>query len=175
MLDRSEAQFYCAYWRHGSRIMQEEAVDQRDRAILRELMRNGRLTNAELAERVNLSPSACLRRVRAMEESGLIAGYVMLLDTARANMPGVAFVSVTLKDQGRATLDKLETASQRFPDTVECYLLAGPADYLLRVPYRDAADFERIHTKVLTQLPGVSRVQSALTLRTVKRTTALPI
>jgi Lrp/AsnC family transcriptional regulator, leucine-responsive regulatory protein len=155
--------------------MQEDALDQRDRAILRELMRDGRLTNAELAERVNLSPSACLRRVRAMEESGLIAGYVMLLDTKRANMPGVAFVSVTLKDQGRATLDKFETASQRYPEIVECYLLAGPADYLLRVAYRDAADFERIHTKVLTQLPGVSRVQSALTLRMVKRTTALPI
>jgi DNA-binding Lrp family transcriptional regulator len=159
----------------GSRFMQDEATDQRDRAILRELMRDGRLTNAELAERVNLSPSACLRRVRAMEESGLIAGYVMLLDTARANMPGVAFVSVTLKDQGRTTLDKFETAAQRYPEIVECYLIAGPADYVLRVVYRDAADFERIHTRILTQLPGVSRVQSALTLRTVKRTTTLPI
>jgi DNA-binding Lrp family transcriptional regulator len=155
--------------------MQDTDIDPRDRAILRELMRDGRLTNAELAERVNLSASACLRRVRAMEESGLIAGYVMLLDTARANMPGVAFVSVTLKDQGRSTLDKFETAAQRYPEIVECYLLAGPADYLVRVVYRDAADFERIHTKVLTQLPGVMRVQSALTLRTVKRTTALPI
>jgi DNA-binding Lrp family transcriptional regulator len=77
--------------------MQEDALDHRDRAILRELMRDGRLTNAELAGRVNLSPSACLRRVRAMEENGLIAGYVMLLDTKRANMPGVAFVSVTLR------------------------------------------------------------------------------
>ena len=110
-----------------------------------------------------------------MEESGLIAGYVMLLDTARANMPGVAFVSVTLKDQGRSTLDKFETAAQRYPEISECYLIAGPADYVLRVVYRDSADFERIHTKVLTQLPGVMRVQSALTLRTVKRTTALPI
>jgi Lrp/AsnC family transcriptional regulator, leucine-responsive regulatory protein len=154
--------------------MQEYAIDQPDRAILRELMRDGRLTNTELAERVNLSPSACLRRVRALEEGGLIEGYVMLLDTKRANMPGVAFVSVTLKDQGRATLDRFETASQRHAEIVECYLLAGPADYILRV-YRDAADFERIHTKVLTQLPGVLRVQSALTLRTVKRTTALPI
>ena len=155
--------------------MQQKTIDQRDRAILRELMRDGRLTNSELAGRVNLSPSACLRRVRAMEESGLISGYVMLLDTARASMPGVAFVSVTLKDQGRATLDKFEAAAQRYAEIVECYLLAGPADYLLRVVYGDAADFERIHTKVLTQLPGVSRVQSALTLRTVKRTTALPI
>ena len=155
--------------------MQKDAIDQQDRAILRELMRDGRLTNVELAERVNLSPSACLRRVRAMEEAGLIAGYVMLLNAKRANIAGVAFVSVTLRDQGRATLDRFETASQRHPEIAECYLIAGSADYLLRVAYRDAADFERIHTKVLTQLPGVLRVQSTLTLRTVKHTTALPV
>jgi Lrp/AsnC family transcriptional regulator, leucine-responsive regulatory protein len=155
--------------------MQKDAIDQQDRAILRELMRDGRLTNVELAERVNLSPSACLRRVRAMEDTGLIAGYVMLLNTRLANIAGVAFVSVTLKDQGRATLDRFETASQRHPEIAECYLIAGSADYLLRVAYRDAADFERIHTKVLTQLPGVLRVQSTLTLRTVKHTTALPV
>jgi Lrp/AsnC family transcriptional regulator, leucine-responsive regulatory protein len=155
--------------------MQREAIDQHDRAILRELMRDGRLTNVELAERVNLSPSACLRRVRAMEDGGLIAGYVMLLNTKLANMSGVAFVSVTLTDQGRATLDRFETAAQRHPEIAECYLIAGTADYLLRVAYRDAADFERIHTKVLTQLPGVLRVQSTLTLRTVKHTTALPL
>jgi Lrp/AsnC family transcriptional regulator, leucine-responsive regulatory protein len=155
--------------------MQKDAIDQQDRAILRELMRDGRLTNVELAERVNPSPSACLRRVRAMEEAGLIAGYVMLLNTRLANIAGVAFVSVTLKDQGRATLDRFETASQRHPEIAECYLIAGSADYLLRVAYRDAADFERIHTKVLTQLPGVLRVQSTLTLRTVKHTTALPV
>jgi len=155
--------------------MQKDAIDQQDRAILRELMRDGRLTNVELAERVNLSPSACLRRVRAMEEAGLIAGYVMLLNTKLANIAGVAFVSVTLKDQGRATLDRFETAAQRHPEIAEFYLIAGSADYLLRVAYRDAADFERIHTKVLTQLPGVLRVQSTLTLRTVKHTTALPV
>jgi Lrp/AsnC family leucine-responsive transcriptional regulator len=155
--------------------MQKDAIDHQDRAILRELMRDGRLTNVELAERVNLSPSACLRRVRAMEEAGLIAGYVMLLNTKLANIAGVAFVSVTLRDQGRATLDRFETASLRHPEIAECYLIAGSADYLLRVAYRDAADFERIHTTVLTQLPGVLRVQSTLTLRTVKHTTALPV
>ena len=155
--------------------MPADAIDQRDRAILKELMRDGRLSNVELAERVNLSPSACLRRVRALEESGVIAGYVMLLDTKLAHIAGVAFVSVTLKDQGRATLDKFESAVLRHSEIAECYLLAGTADYLLLVAYRDAADFERIHTKVLTQLPGVLRVQSTLTLRTVKHTTALPV
>jgi Lrp/AsnC family transcriptional regulator, leucine-responsive regulatory protein len=155
--------------------MTDESLDDRDRAILRALMRDGRLTNAELADRVNLSASACLRRVRILEESGLIAGYAMLLDAARAGLPGAAFVFVTLDQQGRAALDRFEAAVSRHAEIIECYLLAGSADYLLRIAYRDAADFERIHTDILTRLPGVSRVQSTLALRTVKRTTELPI
>jgi Lrp/AsnC family leucine-responsive transcriptional regulator len=155
--------------------MRIDEIDDRDRAILRELMREGRLTNAELAERVHLSPSACLRRVRMLEESGLIAGYVMVLDPAAAGLPGAAFVFVTLDQQGRAALDRFEAAARRHAEIIECYLLAGSADYLLRIAYRDAGDFERIHTDILTQLPGVSRVQSTLALRTVKKTTQLPI
>ena len=155
--------------------MRIEDIDDRDRAILRELMRDGRLTNAELADRVHLSQSACLRRVRMLEESGLIAGYVMLLDPAAVGLPGAAFVSVTLDQQGRAALDRFETEARAHPEIIECYLLAGPADYLLRVAFRDARDFERIHPDILTQLPGVSRVQSTMTLRTVKKTTALPL
>jgi DNA-binding Lrp family transcriptional regulator len=155
--------------------MPTEEIDDRDRAILRELMRDGRLTNAELAERVHLSASACLRRVRALEESGLIAGYAMLLDPAAAGLPGAAFISVTLDQQGRAALDRFEAQVRRHAEIIECYLLAGAADYLLRVAYRDAHDFERIHTEIITRLPGVSRVQSTMTLRTVKKTTALPL
>ena len=155
--------------------MPTEEIDDRDRAILRELMRDGRLTNADLAERVHLSPSACLRRVRALEESGLIAGYAMLLDPVEAGLPGAAFVSVTLDQQGRAALDRFEAQVRRHAEIIECYLLAGAADYLLRVAYRDAHDFERIHTEIITRLPGVSRVQSTMTLRTVKKTTALPL
>jgi DNA-binding Lrp family transcriptional regulator len=155
--------------------MPVEEIDDRDRAILRELMRDGRLTNADLAERVHLSPSACLRRVRALEESGLIAGYAMLLDPAAAGLPGAAFISVTLDQQGRAALDRFEAQVRRHAEIIECYLLAGAADYLLRVAYRDAHDFERIHTEIITRLPGVSRVQSTMTLRTVKKTTALPL
>ena len=88
--------------------MRIDEIDDRDRAILRELMRDGRLTNAELADRVHLSQSACLRRVRMLEDSGVIAGYVMLLDPAAAGLPGAAFVSVTLDQQGRAALDRFE-------------------------------------------------------------------
>jgi Lrp/AsnC family transcriptional regulator, leucine-responsive regulatory protein len=155
--------------------MPAEEIDDRDRAILRELMRDGRLTNADLAERVHLSPSACLRRVRALEESGLIAGYAMLLDPTAAGLSGAAFISVTLDQQGRAALDRFEAQVRRHAEIIECYLLAGAADYLLRVAYRDAHDFERIHTEIITRLPGVSRVQSTMTLRTVKKTTALPL
>jgi DNA-binding Lrp family transcriptional regulator len=165
----------CDEIRISGFIMRIGDIDDRDRAILRELMRDGRLTNAELAERVHLSQSACLRRVRMLEDSGLIAGYVMLLDPAAAGLPGAAFVSVTLDQQGRAALDRFETEVRGHAEIIECYLLAGPADYLLRVAFRDARDFERIHTDILTQLPGVSRVQSTMTLRTVKKTTALPL
>ena len=150
-------------------------LDERDRAILRELMRDGRLTNAELADRVHLSQSACLRRVRALEEGGIVAGYAMLLDPAAVGLPGAAFVSVSLDQQGRAALDRFEREVSRHPEIVECYLLAGASDYLLRVAFRDARDFERIHTDIITQLPGVSRVQSTMTLRTVKKTTVLPL
>ena len=150
-------------------------LDDRDRAILRLLQQDGRLSNLELAQRINLSPSACLRRVKLLEECGLIARYVMLLDERLAGLPGTAFVLVTLDQQGRAALDAFEAAVQRHPEVSECCLLAGAADYMVRVVYADAADFERIHTEILTQLPGVVRVQSTLALRTVKKTTALPL
>ena len=165
----------CEEGPDSSKIMRIDEIDDRDRAILRELMRDGHLTNSDLAERVHLSQSACLRRVRLLEEAGLIAGYVMLLDPVAAGLPGAAFVSVTLDQQGRAALDRFEHEVARHAEIVECYLLAGSADYLLRIAYRDARDFERIHTDILTQLPGVSRVQSTMTLRTVKKTTALPL
>jgi DNA-binding Lrp family transcriptional regulator len=152
-----------------------EDFDDLDRAILRELMRDGRITNAELAERVHLSPSASLRRTRALEESGVIAGYVALLDAEKAGLAGAAFVFVTLEQQGRAMLDAFERDARLHPEITECHLLAGSADYLLRVVFHDSRDFERIHTEILTQMPGVSRVQSTLPLRTVKTTTVLPI
>jgi DNA-binding Lrp family transcriptional regulator len=150
-------------------------LDERDRAILRELQRDGRLTNAELSERVNLSPSACLRRVKILEDEGFIAGYAALVDPQRVELPAVAFVMITLDQQGRAALDAFERAVTRHPEIMECHLLAGTADYLVRVAFRDAAHFERIHSETLTQLPGVSRVQSIMTLRAVKRTTSLPV
>jgi Lrp/AsnC family leucine-responsive transcriptional regulator len=150
-------------------------IDARDRSILRLLQESGRITNAELAERVYLSPSACLRRVKQLEDSGLIKGYAMILDEKIAGFPGTAYVSVTLDQQGRASLDRFEKAVMQYEEVLECYLLAGNHDYLVRVAYRDSADFERIHSEIITQLPGVSRVNSTMTLRTIKRTSALPV
>jgi DNA-binding Lrp family transcriptional regulator len=153
----------------------EFALDDRDRAILRLLQQDGRLTNLELAQQINLSPSACLRRVKVLEERGLISRYVMLVDEKAAGLPGTAFVLITLDQQGRAALDSFEAAIHDHPEVTECCLLAGAADYMVRVAYADSADFERIHTEILTQLPGVVRVQSTLALRTVKKTTMLPV
>jgi DNA-binding Lrp family transcriptional regulator len=113
--------------------MRADEIDDRDRAILRDLMSDGRLTSLALAERVQLSSSACLRRVRLLEERGLIAGYVMPLDPDVAGLSGEGFVSVTLEQQGRATLDRFEQDERRHPEIIEFYLLAGASDYLLRV------------------------------------------
>ena len=150
-------------------------LDARDRAILTALQDNGRLSNAELADKVNLSASACLRRTKMLEESGLVAGYTMLLDQRACGKPGNAFVFVSLDQQGRQTLNAFEEAVADIPEIMECYLLAGQADYLVRVIYADAEDFERIHTDILTQLPGVVRVQTTLTLRTVKKSTRIEV
>jgi DNA-binding Lrp family transcriptional regulator len=150
-------------------------LDARDRAILMALQEDGRLTNAELAERVNLSPSACLRRTRALEQGGLVAGYTMLLDQRACGKPGNAFVFITLDQQGRRALETFEKAVKKVPQIMACHLLAGTADYLMHVIYRDAADLERIHTEVLTALPGVVRVQTTISLRTVKRTTKIEV
>ncbi len=150
-------------------------LDALDRAIIDALQDNGRLSNADLAEKVNLSPSACLRRTRLLETSGLIAGYAMLLDPKSAGLPGTAFVSIQLESQGRADLERFERAIERVPEVLECYLLAGQYDYIIKIAYRDAEHLEHLHSEILTQLPGVVRVHSTLTLRTVKRSTRLPI
>ena len=152
-----------------------EKLDNRDRQILNLLQDNGRLSNAELAEKVNLSPSACLRRVRQLEESGLIAGYHMHLDMRACDMSGVAFVFVTLDSQGRDALARFERAVNDINEIQDCYLLAGQYDYLLRIIHRNAADLERIHHDILTNLPGVLRVNSTLTLRAVKHTGKLKV
>ncbi len=150
-------------------------MDRVDRDILSALQADGRLTNAELSERVNLSPSACHRRVQRLEQSGLIRGYVALLDQRKMGRSVTVFVEITLSGQADELLDAFEAAVARIPDVLECHLMAGTADYLLKVVARDSEDFAQIHRRHLARLPGVQTMQSSFALRTVRHTTALPI
>jgi DNA-binding Lrp family transcriptional regulator len=150
-------------------------LDAIDRNILNELQVDGRLSNVELAQRVHLSPSACLRRVKLLEETGVIAGYVALLNPKLVGQSGVSFTIINLATMSNALLEAFEDAVRDTPEILDCFYVAGANDYLIRFAYRDAEDLERFHTQVLMRLPGVERSNSMLVLRTVKRTTALPM
>ncbi len=151
------------------------ALDETDRRILRALQKSGRVSNAELSESVNLSPSACHRRVQRLEDDGYIKGYVALLNARRMGLPTTVFVEITLQAQADEVLEAFETAVARVPDVLECHLMAGTADYILKIVAEDTEDFARIHRQYLTRLPGVAQMQSSFALRTVFRTTALPV
>ena len=148
-----------------------DAIDQR---ILAELQKDGRLSNVQLAEKVGLSESACLRRVRQLEQSGIIDRYVMLIDQTAIGKPGTVFVRVTLEGQQQDKLQSFEEEIGKVRDVLECYLMSGDSDYLLRVIVRDNEDYLRIHNR-LTSLPGVLRVQSSFALKTVVKKTELPL
>jgi Lrp/AsnC family transcriptional regulator, leucine-responsive regulatory protein len=150
-------------------------TDRIDRLILHELQLDGRLTNAALAATVSLSESACLRRVRRLEGAGLIRGYVGLVDQSSAGYPDNVFVRITLTSQQQDDLKRFESAVRKVPEVMECYLMSGDADYLLRVIVADARDYERVHSQNLTQLPGVDRVHSSFALRTVIKKTEIPV
>ena len=150
-------------------------LDAIDRAILEALQADGRLSNVELAERVHLSPSACLRRVKQLEDSGVIARYVALLNPKAVGQPGTSFTIVNLESLNAALVEAFERAVRDEPQILDCFYVAGSNDYLLRFTYRDAEDLERFHGQVLMRLPGVQRSNSMLVLRTVKRTTALTL
>jgi len=155
--------------------MQNIKIDKVDRAILHELQLDGKLTNARLAERVHLSESACLRRVKILEEAGVIERYAMIVNQAAVGIPGNVFVEITLSRQQREDLDIFEESVRQVPEVMECYLMSGDFDYLLRIVVVDAADYERIHHESLTRLPGVTRVRSSFTLRTVAKRTEIPL
>ena len=130
---------------------------------------------SRLAERANLSESACLRRVKLLEEAGIIGGYAMLINQAAVGLSGNVFVEIALTRQRREDQDAFEAAVAEVPEVMECYLMSGEYDYLLRVVVADAADYERIHHEQLTSLPGVARIRSSFALRTVTKGTELPI
>ena len=153
----------------------EVKLDAIDRAILIELQREGRLSNLDLAQRVHLSPSACLRRVKQLEDGGVIAQYVALVNPRAVGRHGISFTIINLDSMNTPQLEAFEQAVRDRPEILDCYYVAGANDYLIRFAYRDAEDLEHFHSEVLMRLPGVSRSNSMLVLRTVKKTTALPL
>lgn len=150
-------------------------LDDTDLRLLRVLQRQGRMSNTELSERVNLSPSACHRRVARLEAAGVIRDYVALLDPRKIGRVTTVFVELTLSGQADDLLDRFEREVARIPDVLECHLMAGKYDYLLKIVACDSEDFARIHRQYLTRLPGVAQMQSSFALRTVFKTTALPL
>lgn len=150
-------------------------LDRFDKLILDALQRDGRISNKQLAQRVNLSESACLRRVRALEEGGMIERYVAMVSQSEAGMPGNVLVHIGLHREEQSELAAFEAAVRDIPEVMECYLMTGEFDYLLRVVVTDMADFERIHKDELTRLPGVARVNSSVAIRTVLKKTELPL
>jgi DNA-binding Lrp family transcriptional regulator len=150
-------------------------MDRIDRLILEALQSDGRMSNKQLARQVHLSESACLRRVRALEDEGMIERYVAMVNQSKAGMPGDVLVHIGLHREEQSELAAFEEAVQNIPEVMECYLMTGEFDYLLRVVVADMADFERIHKDELTRLPGVARVNSSVAIRTVLKRTAVPL
>lgn len=149
-----------------------DAIDQK---ILARLQDNARIPNVELSEAVGLSPAPCLRRVRALEENGVIRKHVTLLDPGAVGLPVSVFVHVSLERQVEKALQRFEAAILTRPEVMECYLMTGDADYLLRVVCADLAAYERFLLDHLTQVPGVASIRSSFALKQVKYSTALPV
>ncbi len=143
------------------------SLDTIDRKILRSLRLNARVSNAQIASEVGLSPSACLRRIKLMEQAGIIRGYIALVDAGGAESTIAVIISITLERQTEDYLDRFEAAVRKYPEIQECFLMTGDSDYLLRVEVANAGEFERIHKEILSALPGVLRIHSSFSIRNV--------
>jgi Lrp/AsnC family leucine-responsive transcriptional regulator len=155
--------------------MPPTTLDPTDRKILAELQRDAKLTNVELARRVHLSPSPCLARVRALEEAGVIQRHVTLLDPHKVQLGVNVFIQVSLERQVDRALESFEDTVRQFPQVMECYLMTGDADYLLRVVVSDVEALQAFIVEELTRLPGIASIRSSFALKQVKYETALPI
>jgi DNA-binding Lrp family transcriptional regulator len=155
--------------------MLNEQLDAIDWNILALLQADARISNVELARQVGLSPSPCLNRVRALEESGYISRYVSLLDPQRVGLKVSVFIQVTLEKQIEPALERFEAAIRDRPEVMECYLMTGEADYLLRVIVPDLQALERFILHFLSRVPGVGNIKSSFALKQVKYQTALPL
>jgi Lrp/AsnC family leucine-responsive transcriptional regulator len=155
--------------------MGKHQIDAIDRRILDALQGNGRMTIQDLAEKVGLTTSPCLRRVRALEDQGVIRGYVAIIDQVAVSLPISVFASVKLERQREEELDRFAAAVARWPEVLECYLMTGHRDYLLRIVVADLAAYEFFLKQKLTRLEGVSSIESSFALGQVKYSHRLPL
>jgi len=152
-----------------------KTLDRTDRRILEQLQADGRLSNQELAERVALSPSPCLRRVRALERAGVIQRYAAVLDPLRVGLELLAYVTVKLEKRGKMPVDQFTRAVQGWPEVITCFSMTGDMDYLMRVQVENLAHYSRFIMDKLLKQPGVIDIKSNFVLERVKETTALPL
>jgi Lrp/AsnC family leucine-responsive transcriptional regulator len=155
--------------------MAKVPLDPIDQKILMILQEQGRITNAELADEVGLTPSPCFRRVKHLEEVGVIRGYVALLDSEKVGRDMHAFVEVSLDKQTKNGVDLFNEEIRKLPEVLECYLMAGDYDYLLRVAVEDLMAFHRFLMEHLTRIRGVTNIKSRITIKQIKSTTKLPL
>ncbi|WP_190323915.1 MULTISPECIES: Lrp/AsnC family transcriptional regulator [Rhodobacterales] len=150
-------------------------LDATDRRILKQLQNEGKLTNIELSNRIGLSPSPCLSRVRALEQSGVISGYVALVNPEAIGLGVNVFIQITLERQIEQALETFENRMEAYPEVMECFLMTGDSDYLIRLVVRDIAELQRFILQKLSNIPGVANIRSSFALKQVKYRTALPV
>ena len=155
--------------------MPKSRLDHIDRKIIDALQGDGRMTAQQLADQVGLSPSPCARRVRIMEDLGVITGYAALIDQDLVGLPISVFASIKLERQRESELERFNTAIARWPEVVDCYLMTGQRDYLLRVVVRDLHAYDRFLKEKLTRLDGVASIESSFALAQIKRSNRLPL
>lgn len=149
-------------------------MDSKDRQIVQALQTDGRLTNQDLSERVNLSPSPCLRRVRLLEEQGVIKGYTALVDQKAWGLPITVFIRIKLERHGDAAVNAFELTIQDMPQVMDCWLMTGRSDYLLRVIAADLEDYERFVRRELQRVPGIASIDTSFAYGSVKHAQVLP-
>lgn len=155
--------------------MPDSNLDAINRKILANLQADGRMSMAELANKVGLSPSPCLRRVRNLEKTGVISRYVAVLDQRAVGLPVSVFVSIKLEKQRQDSLDRFERAIGHWPEVLECYLMTGPRDYWLRVVVPDLDSYERFVKQKLSRIEGIASIESSFALQQVKYSNVLPV
>lgn len=149
-------------------------MDAKDRQIIAALQKDGRLTNQDLSERVNLSPSPCLRRVRLLEEAGVITGYTAVVDEAAYGLPITAFIRIRLERHNQAVVEAFERRVRDIDAVLDCYVMTGDADYLLRVLVESLQDYEQFVRHRLHQIEGVAGIDTSFAYGVVKRATVFP-